>query len=869
MTETSGSGNKSRSFWNSIRFKLIAAITAIAGLSVLTAAFGIISFNNIEAGLLGVTREGVPTMNVAQQLSQQSAALASAAPRLNNVRSFEERDNVYGDMESRLGGLQSLLDQLQERGVNPEQVSSLQGLIDQIADNLSRQNDLVGERINFQLDREDAEYSIESTRANLQRQLNPLIEERGRWMEGTAKKLALEAGEETMELTTGTAGIMFQTFSLKDSATNAYFALKLAAEANTIEELEAQEVDYMIPGLNLASAARLPLSSAMPEDEAEKLKAALQALVDAGNAENNIIELRRQVIQGNAAAQAELDRKMESLNELKPTLIAALDGQIRRARGELQNGGRELRGKLAQELDAIVYDGALQSRQLLQTSAQVDTIAARLMDLTTAENMEMMQERIDAFNTEKAKLEDILVNMIDEDAVTSLETGVTHFLSLGDPETGVPAVRLAELEAISAANQVLQQNAELASNVVSQLETLVASTLDDTNVLSVEAESVLNAGKTQLMIIAAVSIVISILIGWLYVARNVAKRLVNLAGITQTIANGDLTVRLPRAGKDEITSIADAVRIFRDNGREMEKMRGEQAEAEARAEEEKKEAMRKLADEFESSVKGIVDQVAAATGNMRRAAQSMSDLANNTSSHATTVAAAAEQTSANVETVSVTTDDLIKSSETISDRISHSSDVAKRAGAEAQRTSDQVSSLADAAQKIGEVVSLISDIAEQTNLLALNATIEAARAGDAGKGFAVVANEVKSLASQTGKATEEISQQVQGIQQATTDAVKAIKAITETVQEVSSLSNEISSSVGQQNAATQEIGHNVRQAAAGTQEVSQTIATVTRAASETGGFANDLLTTAEELAGQSDALGKEVERFLSNVRGAN
>jgi methyl-accepting chemotaxis protein len=233
-----------------------------------------------------------------------------------------------------------------------------------------------------------------------------------------------------------------------------------------------------------------------------------------------------------------------------------------------------------------------------------------------------------------------------------------------------------------------------------------------------------------------------------------------------------------------------------------------------------------------------------------------------------TVSTASAQASDNVQTVAAAAEELSSSMNEINRRLAHASTVVGRAADNGQQSNAKVQSLAAAAQKIGEVVSLINEIASQTNLLALNATIEAARAGESGRGFAVVASEVKTLASQTAKATEDIRAQIAAVQAETSGAVEGIRSICATIQEVDEISAAIASAVGQQGAATQEIAQNVQQAAARTGDVSNNISGVTTGIAATGTAAREVLASAAGLARQSQALRSEVDRFLANIRAA-
>ena len=269
-----------------------------------------------------------------------------------------------------------------------------------------------------------------------------------------------------------------------------------------------------------------------------------------------------------------------------------------------------------------------------------------------------------------------------------------------------------------------------------------------------------------------------------------------------------------------------------------------------------------------NSVSEIVGNVASTATEMQQAAESMASTAEETSRQSQAAAAASEQASANVQTDSAAAEEMSSSINEIARQVAQSATMAKAAVEEAQRTNETVQGLAEGSQKIGEVVEMISDIASQTNLLALNATIEAARAGEAGKGFAVVASEVKSLATQTAKATEQIASQISAIQSATDDAVGAIKGIGEKIAEMDEVTTAIASAIEEQGAATGEISSNSQQAAAGTEEVSSNIAGVNQAATETGTAAGQVLQAAGELSTHGEKLRGEVDKFLQTLNAA-
>ncbi|GEO81680.1 methyl-accepting chemotaxis protein [Pararhodospirillum oryzae] len=376
--------------------------------------------------------------------------------------------------------------------------------------------------------------------------------------------------------------------------------------------------------------------------------------------------------------------------------------------------------------------------------------------------------------------------------------------------------------------------------------------------------------ETQLVLIelaagGAVSLALVMLVG-LAVTRRLARRLEAQSARMLALAEGDLaTPGAKPESDDEIGRMAEALEIFRQRmieNRDLAAAR--EAEQERRAAE--ADRLTALAKGFDAAAAQALDVVAQAAAELEKDAGGLSQAAESTAKRSVTVASAAEQASTNVQTVASATEELSASIGEISRQVADSTRIATDAVGEAERTRAHVRGLAEAAQRIGAVVNLITDIAAQTNLLALNATIEAARAGEAGKGFAVVAGEVKHLASQTAKATDEIGEQVTAIQQATATAVAAIDGIAGIINAIRDTTDTIAGAVDQQGIATREIASGVQQAAAGTTLVSQTIAEVNTTVEGTRQASDGLLDAAERLHGECDSLRAQVHTFLAEVR---
>ena len=413
-------------------------------------------------------------------------------------------------------------------------------------------------------------------------------------------------------------------------------------------------------------------------------------------------------------------------------------------------------------------------------------------------------------------------------------------------------------EMTNSAAAIMKGSSAMKANLLSDQQRLEAES--DATIVQTEHLIVALAGGGFLL-----GAVLAILLG-----KGISRPMTAMCKAMRELAGGNFDVVLPGLGrKDELGEMADAVEEFKLQA--VAKAERDAAAQEAQNKESsaaRRTELIRFADEFETAVGAIVSNVSASAVQLEAAAGTLTRTAETTQSLSSKVAGSSDEASSNMQSVASATEELSASVDEIGKRVRESSRIAEAAVVQAQQTDGRIGKLSRAAQEIGDVVKLITAIAEQTNLLALNATIEAARAGEAGRGFAVVASEVKSLASQTAKATDEISSHILGMQGATQESVAAIKEIGGTISQISDIASSISAAVEQQSSATQEIARSVQNVAKGTDEAAADIMEVNRGATETGSASADVLNSARTLSSESTRLRAELDRFMANIRAA-
>jgi len=850
-----------------IRAKLIGAFAAVAATTLVAAGVAWVGFGTVGRALDGIVESDLPAMTRAQHLSQDAAGVPSAVAELFGAVEVEALDRGMARLNDRAARMDASIDALAESGADGQALEAMRQQVYDLIGGLTDKRHLVAERIALEDARRETVEQVADYHGLLLEQLAPIVQSARFSTVRQSLDVKRNTQDALSELTDVASVNLEAALVLRAEAVSAIRLMSRAIDATTAAEVEALRQSFAETGERLwAAAGRLDAGS-----EEIMLDAALDRLLQLAEGEGNVFDLSATLTGGGAladrvAATGPLEAARSELPQLERSVEDLLARIAETARATMQDAAAEVAREVVGGVDALMRSGVDTLRLLHELNARANLLAGVYNEAASATALDRLDELERLAIVTTSEIYQGLGMLAEGDQRDTLFDRVNTLVEIGNGQDSVFAVRRRMIEVQVALDESLEGSRTMAAGLGEQTAAFSIDAASDARAAAGGGLGLLEQSRVLLAAIAAAAVLAAVLIGWLYVDRNLIARLNRLARSMRAIANGELTTPVDARGGDEITDMAKALEVFRDNARAAEEAEA-RAEAErVRAAEERRRSMLALADEFEAGVRGVVEALGGQADGMNGAAASLKETVDRTRAQAGDASSAAEQASANVQTAAAAAEQLSSSISEIGRQVGRSAEIAGQAVDEAQRTDQTVRGLAEAAQTIGEVVELITDIAEQTNLLALNATIEAARAGEAGKGFAVVAGEVKNLAGQTAKATDRIARQITGMQSATNDAVGAIGEIGRTIGTINEIATTIAAAVEEQSSATTEIARNVQEAATGTRRLAGNLTGVTDAAGDTSEAADQVTVAAGELKGEADRLRRSVDDFLARVR---
>jgi len=847
-----------------IRYKLLIAFAGTIIILIASGAVSSISFKNISTASDRVTSEALPSIESAQLLMEQAARLSAIGPSLAAAANDGARNRIAAEISSGVSDMAATIAKMSSG--QREDDAQLKATLQDMSLQLQALDQAVASRLKTAAERVATTDALKRMHEALTAKLTPIADAANNQMlresdslnEGTNKALSNLAAENARQATAlrrveGLVAVMV------GSAEKAV-AVEIGAEA------AAPTLSRMMTMLGRSVKTFGSAIGALPPEDRVALEPSIKAFTEL-NA--NLVELLEALDDQDIDKSTEVQKRLaDETSTASSNLTSAIDGIHQALPARLARQLAEISIENQLGIGGFIGQSVSGLRSILELQGKVDLLYGLLSAGAATDDQAVIID-IESQTDDRLSRINLAASMI---AASTNNFDLTEMAEqLGVLATGprnVLALRREELASVTTATRALGTLRGAETRLAKLVKDRVMAAKSDALVASGAIGDTIAAGEGRLIGLVAAGVLLAIAMFWIVVERGIVRRLSALTRSMTEIARGDLKAAIPAPSGDEIGAMTQALVTLRDASAEVERVNFQIEEERVKSTAMRRVMLEELAISFEASVKHVVSDVGKTAGEMSQTARQLATTAARTSERSLEVAEASNRTSSDVQTVASAADELSSSIAEIGRQVDESSTIADHAVQEAQVTNGAVKQLAEAAQRIGEVVKLINEIAAQTNLLALNATIEAARAGDAGKGFAVVASEVKNLAGQTGRATQEIEQQIVEIQQQTRSVVGAIDGIGGTITRMSEIATSIAAAVEEQGAATAEIARTVAQAAGDAQQVTDTIQSVTAAAGESGQAADRMLSGAEGLAGEADLLVREVDLFLAKVRAA-